>query len=208
MACGTGCTDCPACRGEVPHDSPAMHDLAWGVMTSLDSGATGYWASHAAMEIARRTIQGRGATLPGDREILAVIDQALQSVSARAAPGLPGWVHADETSPPPVARGGPPGDAEPTKEPVSGPAAPTGAPMPPELMRRLLDAILRDRLAVRWPNRILGKGTWMRPEYNTVQTKPVRRVLVPDIVQDVITFGLPTRPGNLVEPPPVLRTRI
>lgn len=76
MACATGCTDCPACRGEVPMDSPAMHDLRWGMMQA-DLAQPEWSALHAAQVVSE------GAKSRGGPDATA---QFVQDTVTRLAP--------------------------------------------------------------------------------------------------------------------------
>lgn len=70
MACARGCADCPACRGEVPHDAPVLHDLAWGMMLTRDAPpCDSHWSACQTGNWVRSGIMARARSGLGDANI-------------------------------------------------------------------------------------------------------------------------------------------
>ena len=85
MACGTDCTNCPTCRREVPHGSPAMHDLAWGMM-QVRRDSDRVWGVFAVAEAVRSGVRSRTGTGPAsDQIVLAEIERGVSAVIASSA---------------------------------------------------------------------------------------------------------------------------
>lgn len=153
MACGPSCTDCPACRGEIPHDAPAMHDLRWGMMQALD--AHPYWATQSVAQILRQAAQGRPSADPASialsRFVAGVGRQALPEfvpVRWRAISDEPPMPGPAPSEPPP--EGLPPGQGR-FRSPTPGalppglrePPDPTPPPIPPRQLSAEELAVLR-----------------------------------------------------------------
>ena len=90
-SCGSGCTDCPTCRGEVQPDAPAMHDLAFAM--SIGRGpqsADRFLGTLSIAQTLREGIRRRGGTARGDAEVLRFVDGLTKElVVALGAP--PQW---------------------------------------------------------------------------------------------------------------------
>lgn len=96
MACGTGCTDCPACRGEVSPDAQTVHDLAWGMMQMDPAHPT--WSALYAAQVVSEGARSRGG---GPDPIAQFVQDTVNRLTPRSL--LPwGSFAADE---PPAAGG-------------------------------------------------------------------------------------------------------
>jgi hypothetical protein len=94
MSCGSGCTDCPTCRGEVQPDSPVMKDMAFAMAMHRDPHS---WdpvmSPHTVAQTVRDGVQRRGGAAPGDVEVLRTVQQAISTLGSPTPWLNPGHGH-------------------------------------------------------------------------------------------------------------------
>lgn len=95
MSCGTGCTDCPTCRGEVQPDAPIMHDVRFAMaMAQGPLYEDGFLGPLSIAQTIRDGVRRRGGGGEGDTTILRFVDgvaEASLRTSDRGAPRMGLW---------------------------------------------------------------------------------------------------------------------
>ena len=81
--CGSGCTDCPTCRGEVHPDSPVMQDMAFAMAIATGPQATDrFMGPMSVAQTVRDAVRARGGTREGDEHLKGFADAHARSMIA------------------------------------------------------------------------------------------------------------------------------
>lgn len=190
MACAPGCTDCPACRGEVPHDAPVMHDLAWGLLhvratawpNAWDLLRTGQVVVGGGREREARDRQGPPALTGLEPSVHEIAGPRWPSIATRRPAHLAPHAQSGALGSHPQGGSSAAFDdcgranaAAASRVRVASELQPTPLPpvpgadgLPREMARRVAEAIVAGRVR-----------TYLHPERNTVQPKRRPPVILP-----------------------------